>query len=124
MSVICDLCGQPAVRVSGESLYPHRPDLNAKNFWECGPCGAHVGCHGGGVKPLGRLATAYTRRLKMRAHEALDPLWRSGKMSRGAAYARLAKALGVSQGACHIGSLPDRLLERVPAVCRDIGAQQ
>lgn len=121
MTTACDICGRPAVLAKGSEVYPHRPDLRFKNFWTCEPCGARVGCHGGGKKPLGRLATAQTRRLKMRAHEAFDPLWRGGRMSRSAAYAWLAKALGVPQSECHMGTLPDHLLERVPHLAMNLG---
>lgn len=99
----CPYCKGSASLVDGAAVYPHRPDLAAKPFWACLPCGAWVGCHPGGTKPLGRLADAATRKAKMAAHAAFDPLWRSGRMTRREAYRWLAGQLGISFERCHIG---------------------
>lgn len=100
----CDYCGKEAHLTTGLKLYnKHRFDLADKKFWVCRPCKAWVGCHPGTVKPLGRLANAELRKAKMAAHEAFDPLWRSGELSRSEAYAWLARTLGVSPANCHIG---------------------
>lgn len=39
----------------------------------------------------------------MKAHDAFDPLWKSGRMKRGQAYAWMCKALGISRDEAHIG---------------------
>ncbi len=110
--VKCDYCHGEAKLVSGREIYPHRPDLVAKQFWRCEPCDAYVGCHRrhpkdnrDGTKPLGRLANAELRREKQRAHAAFDPIWKSGQMRRKAAYAWLAEQLGISRANCHIGMM-------------------
>ena len=81
--VMCPYCGRHAVLVKGDVIYPHRPDLFEKNFWQCEPCGAYVGCHEAnpkfgfdGTQPLGRLADAKLRKAKWDAHAVFDPLWR------------------------------------------------
>lgn len=105
----CDYCHRDAKLVTGAAIYPHRPDLFARFFWQCEPCDAHVGCHeagkgyGDGTRPLGRLANAELRRAKSAAHAAFDPLWKTGSMSRAQAYSWLAKELGVAPQNCHIG---------------------
>jgi len=58
MTIICNYCGNNAEMVSGDAIYPHRPDLYHRKFYRCQPCGAYVGCHEGTDKPLGRLANA------------------------------------------------------------------
>lgn len=109
IAVRCDYCGRDAELVSGEVIYPHRPDLFAKQFWRCAPCEAFVGCHeagngyGDGTRPLGRLANFELRRAKMRAHAAFDPLWKAKGMRRREAYAWLAKQMGIDPSQCHIG---------------------
>lgn len=55
-------------------------------------CRAGVGCHPDG-RPLGTPATHETRRARMRAHAAFDPLWKTKRMSRARAYAWLAEAM-------------------------------
>lgn len=63
----CPYCQRPSLLVTGKTIYPHRPDLVAKRFWQCAPCDAYVGCHppagrngkggqGDGTVPLGRRA--------------------------------------------------------------------
>lgn len=113
----CDYCGKPAELVTGDEIYPHRPDLSRLRFWRCEPCDAHVGCHRGTTRPLGRLANAELRRAKMAAHAAFDPLWKSGRMSRSEAYAWLADRLGIEADVCHIGMFDVAMCE---LVCEEV----
>ncbi len=115
--VHCPYCGRPAVLVTGREVYPHRPDLAHKYLWTCEPCDARVGTHKGTKEPLGRLANAELRRAKMDAHAALDPLWRSGELTRSQAYEWLAGALGINSEECHIGMFD---LEQCGAVVRAV----
>jgi hypothetical protein len=102
--VTCDYCGKHALLVPGTQIYPHRPDLARKHFWYCGCSDAYVGCHEGPEnRPLGRLANKELREWKKRAHAAFDPIWKSGRMRRREAYARLSKALELSPEQTHIG---------------------
>lgn len=109
--VKCPYCNNPAELVDGTVIYLHRPDLAHKKFWNCAPCKAYVGCHETtfnhdfpkGTMPLGRLANAELRSAKSAAHALFDPLWKTGKMRRGQAYAWLADQLKIKQEDCHIG---------------------
>lgn len=111
--VTCPYCHKPAQLVDGTAIYLNRPDLAGKNFYLCDPCDAYVGCHpaqtptqngvGDGTVPMGRLANAELRRAKNAAHAAFDPLWKSGRMHRKAAYKWLSKALGLTSQQTHIG---------------------
>jgi hypothetical protein len=109
MKISCPYCGALAILVGGDVIYPHRPDLASKKFWQCAPCGAYVGCHeaghgqGDGTTPLGRLANAELRKAKSAAHAAFDPLWKSRRMTRKEAYAWLASALKIDPDDAHIG---------------------
>lgn len=120
----CPYCHSLAALVTGADIYPHRPDLQNLRFWRCAPCGAYVGCHkagngfGDGTRPLGRLANAELRSAKQAAHAAFDPLWKSGRMGRRAAYAWLAKQLGVPIDRMHIGEMDVADCKRVVDACR------
>lgn len=116
----CDYCGNPSELADGRTIYPHRPDLYAKNFYRCAPCDAYVGCHPGTAKPLGRLANSELRAAKRAAHAAFDPLWRCGGMKRKEAYYQLSKALGIPFGDCHIGMMDVSMCKRVVEVIRSI----
>ena len=101
----CPYCGAPAELELGAALFPAKPDLAHHRFWICAPCGARVGCHPGTQRPLGTMADAPLRAARVRVHAAMDPLWRSGSLTRAGAYAWLAAAMGVPVGACHVGAL-------------------
>jgi hypothetical protein len=120
---LCPYCGETSVllRSSGE-LYRGRDYGPA---WLCRPCQAWVGCHPGGIVPLGRLADAELRKAKMAAHGAFDPLWkrvkeRGGDEARGArvrAYAWLAEQMGLTREACHIGMFDVDQCRMVVEIC-------
>lgn len=122
--VLCNYCLKPAKLVTGADIYPHRPDLYSKQFWECKPCDARVGCHapnkgyGDGSRPLGRLANAELRAAKSAAHAAFDPIWKSGCVSRGVAYRRLAAALAIDKSKCHIGEFDVQTCKQVVELCK------
>lgn len=54
------------------------------------------------------------RELASRAHVAFDWLWKSGAMSRSAAYRWLAKEFDLPSGRAHIGRMPRDLLREIP----------
>lgn len=122
--ITCQYCGKDAKMVKGLEIYPHRSDLKHKNFWYCKPCGAYVGCHRinpnrqeDGTRPLGELSNQELRRAKIMAHLAFDNLWKSGKMSRKAAYRWLSEKTGIDRASCHIGSFTIENCKKVVEVC-------
>ena len=127
MKVKCDYCHGEAKLVTGKVIYPHRPDLFGKMFWQCEKCDAYVGCHPrnqnskdkrNGTVPLGRLANAELRAAKQKAHAAFDPMWKTGKVKRASAYKWLAEAMGISPDNCHIGMMDVDSCAAVVAICK------
>lgn len=128
---VCPYCKNTASLVGGQVIYPRRPDLASKKFWQCAPCDAYVGCHADGAwlytaegkvvsdgtLPLGRLADAELRAAKQRAHAAFDPLWKEEGIPRKAAYAWLAKKMGVPVEQCHIGEFDVQQCAAVERYC-------
>jgi hypothetical protein len=117
--VSCQYCGEEAVLCNGLEVYPKRPDLKGLSFWVCHPCKARVGTHKGTTKPLGRLANTQLRFWKIQAHNAFDPKWRGGVLSRREAYAWLAAELDLNPSSCHIGMFDVDTCKRVVEVCTD-----
>jgi hypothetical protein len=66
-------------------------------------CDAYVGTHTNTKRPLGRLANAELRSWKVKAHAALDVLWKSKRFSRRRAYSMAADMLGKPIDETHIG---------------------
>lgn len=60
---------------------------------------------------------------RMAAHAAFDPMWRSGEMSRSAAYRWLAQQLNLSKEECHMLQFDIETCRRVKQLCdaRDFG---
>ncbi|WP_019583818.1 zinc-finger-containing protein [Thioalkalivibrio sp. ALE16] len=118
LTPLCPYCGGWSERVAGRDLYPHRADLFERTFYRCDPCDAHVGCHPGTGKPLGRLANAALRRAKSQAHAAFDPIWKNGAMSRSQAYSWLARQMALPKSECHIGDFDEGQCAAVVELCR------
>lgn len=130
---LCPYCGAAAQLVTGAKLYPHRPDLAHVKAWQCYPCRASVGCHDGTITPKGTLANGETKRARMRAHAAFDPVWKNWQAAypgqrgtpnirqaaRGRAYRWLAEQLGIDFRRCHIGEFDVQACERVVAIIQE-----
>lgn len=112
MQIYCTGCGKDveARLTDGKERYPHRLDLHELPFWKCDICGGYVGCHhktDRPTKPLGVIATPQILEARKKIHATLDPLWKSGKIKRGQAYAYVSKRLGYSYHNGEIRSLDE-----------------
>lgn len=58
-------------------------------YYACKPCDTKIGCHQDSITPLGTLADAELRALRMGAHKHFDKLWKKGHMTRRKAYKKL-----------------------------------
>lgn len=100
LGLSCPYCGSPTQLVDDAEIYGRS---YGSKCYVCKPCDAWVGCHKGTDIALGRLANKELRTLKHQAHEAFDPLWQSGYLSRTAAYDILSIAFGLPTEQTHIG---------------------
>jgi hypothetical protein len=96
MNIWCCKCNKVvnAGLVKGDVIYPHRPDLYKKNFYKCPKCGNYVGCHDKTTRPLGCIPTYPIKIARQKLHAKMDPLWKSGKITRTALYRLISKRLG------------------------------
>jgi hypothetical protein len=118
----CPYCGgvpeitRHDIPSASAARYPYRKDYGP--VWVCPGCEARVGCHPRTEESLGRLADAELRAAKMAAHEAFDPLWKDGHVSRREAYLWLARRLGYGDDAeVHVGWMSAEECRRVVEVC-------
>lgn len=108
----CQYCGGKVEIVKNSEIY-------GREYGEwpwaylCRGCKAYVGMHPFTGIPLGTLADRNTREMRKLAKDAFNPLWQSGQMTRGDAYAWLAAQLGIAAGACHVGWFDADTCERV-----------
>lgn len=112
MKLYCTGCKQTvdARLTNGEELYPHRRDLYKLPFWKCDACSSFVGCHWktkNPTSPLGVLATSEIKDARRKIHAILDPLWRSGRITRGAAYSHISRKLGKQYHTGNIQSIEE-----------------
>lgn len=114
----CPHCMDKVVPKRGDEIYPHRPDLSSKNFWECSGCKARVGCHPGTWKALGHVASDAERLNRQSAHRAFDPWWKERRMTRSAAYTKLSRGLNIPRENTHIGMFSVRQCKEVIKLMR------
>ena len=98
----CPYCNRATQRQTGRFVYPKRPDLAARLFYVCPTCDARVGCHERTGRALGTPANAELRALRMRCHDAFDPLWKRAAAhlrptARTGAYVWLCAELGLKR---------------------------
>ncbi|MDO4549515.1 MAG: zinc-finger-containing protein [Clostridia bacterium] len=115
MIVWCDYCGKRAEFVDSSIVYGRSYGM----IYCCRECGAWVGVHKGTDKPLGRLANLELRELKKAAHNAFDPIWKHGQMTRRQAYACLSEQIGLVPADTHIGMFDVDRCKQTIRICND-----
>ena len=95
-NIFCVQCNKyiEANLVTGEVIYPHRPDLYNLKFYQCPFCKNYVGTHKGTTRPLGCIPTLELKQARIKVHNKLDYLWKSGKYKRYKIYKALSEYFG------------------------------
>lgn len=110
----CPYCGQQARCITSEQFYGR--DFGS-NIYECRSCDAYVTTHGRSLVPKGTLANAETREWRKKAHAAFDPIWKTGRMQRRAAYSWMQNVMEMTPEQAHIGMFDvescKKLIEKV-----------
>src|SRR3990167_2209861 len=91
--MICPYCKENAQWVSNEQIYGKRYGKSYMCYF-CKPCDAYVGCHQNSKRTLGTMANAELRDWRKKAHSAIDPLWKSGGITRQEVYKKLSDFFG------------------------------
>jgi hypothetical protein len=114
-------CDTQARLTDGKEVYPHRTDLYPLPFWKCDQCWNFVGCHHKSAqrtRPLGNIPTFEIKLYRKEIHRIMDPLWKSGRISRSAIYKMIGKHIGHNYHTGEIKSVEDakRVLEFVNSI--------
>ncbi len=114
-------CGAGAVLRDTRQVWPSlRP---VQPLWLCSrypECDSYVRCHPDTTVPMGSLAGPRLRKLRGKAHEVFDPLWREGGavIDRGMAYVIAGRVMGIED--LHIGQMSERqclrFIERIEEI--------
>lgn len=125
---ICPYCGGDSVLVTGDVVYPNRPDLAGKRFWLCAGDQAWVGVHGKTERPLGTLADAALRKHRQEVHAVFDVIWQAKMVrdgntewsARGRGYKWLAEAMQIPPSECHSALFSHDQCALAIAICAPI----
>jgi len=116
----CPTCNKPSKLVTGDVIYPHRPDLSNKYFYLCKKHNSYVGCHPDSKDALGNLADAATRELRSRVHKMFDPLWKDKHFkSRKVAYEWFAYSLKIKRQKCHVAMFDEVQCHQALAILQE-----
>lgn len=110
---LCDNCCSVNIEFVPNSVIYGEPQGEWPYAYLCHDCGASVACHFETRVPMGRLADKTTRRLRSKAHQEFDQIWKSGLMTRDKAYAWLAIQIGLDVSQTHISWLSKDQLKDV-----------
>ena len=95
-------CGKPVEIAHHDQVYG-REFSEWPWMYRCKACDASVGMHPFTGIPLGTLADKALRDLRKAAKQPFEQLWKRALLSRGDAYAALARHLDIEVSACHFG---------------------
>lgn len=116
---LCDNCCSANIGFVPNAVIYGEPQGEWPFAWLCHDCGASVACHFKTQIPMGRMADKTTRRLRSKAHQEFDQIWKSGLMNRDKAYSWLAIQLGLDVSQTHISWLSKDQLKDVITLSSD-----
>lgn len=101
-TVICPYCNKEATFMSSKDFYG--TDYGT-NLYVCKPCDARVGAHKNTSEPLGTMANAMLRQVRMDAHKLVDPIWKNpfNSNTRSVVYKAISSLMNIPIEETHIG---------------------
>jgi hypothetical protein len=123
--VVCPYCGSRA-RLTDSAIVYHGRSYGPIYLCSKWPeCDAYVGADKKSGTPLGRLANKELREWKKKAHQWIDPLWRSGILSRAKVYRIISGRMRIDPSKAHVGMFNiDQCKKAISVIrryCRDYG---
>ncbi len=115
----CHCCSGPVKLTNNRDIYNGHSFGDWPYVYRCTQCQAYVGLHPDTDLPLGLMAGRATVSARKDAKGVFQRLTRERfGNDRNAAYAWLAKALGIAPSICHFGMFGQEQAERAGQVCR------
>lgn len=116
----CHCCGGPVKLTNNSEIYNGQSFGDWPYVYRCTQCQAYIGLHPDTDLPLGVMAGRATVTARKEAKNAFMRLTGSRfRYDRSAAYAWLAKEMGISPTVCHFGMFDEEQAMRAGQVCRD-----
>jgi len=112
----CQYCGARAKLANAYEVFGKDSDQHYYICFNFPSCDALVGCHPGTINPYGILANRELRHLRRLVHNAIDPFWQSGRMTRDQVYEQIERELNLTPDEAHIGMLNKAQCETI--LCR------
>lgn len=121
--LVCPYCGRYAKLRPTAYVYGEDDNLDPQGYlYVCSGyphCDAYVGAHKKNLRPKGTLADGALRNKRIKAHQALDAIWKQGYMTRHAAYIWLQYRLNLRERDMHIGMFSDYLCGETIRECTE-----
>ena len=123
MKIWCCGCQKEvnAWMITGNTCYPHRPDLYELTFWQCPHCKNFVGSHKKTLRPLGVIATKEIKTRRHKIHEIIDPLWQQGYIKRKTLYKIISDELGYEYHTAETKSMDE--LDKIEQLANKLAKQ-
>lgn len=120
INIKCPYCNSQALLRPASTVHGQRFRQPGEEVYVCArypDCDAYVSAHRRTRLPMGTLANRALRIKRMEAHDAFNRLWKSGMMSRTAAYHWLQAQMGLPAEEAHIAKFSEWRCEQVVRLC-------
>ena len=121
INIKCPYCNSQAFLRPASAVHGQEYRQPGEEVYVCArypDCDSYVSAHRRTHLPMGTLANRPLRIKRMEAHEAFNRLWKSGMMSRTAAYRWLQVQMGLPPEEAHIDKFSELRCEQVIRLCR------
>ena len=118
--MVCPYCNKEAEFVDNAKIYGRRYGQSYMAY-QCKPCDALVGVHENDPnRPLGTMANKELRGWRIKAHAAIDPIWKERGTRRKSVYRWLNETLGRE---VHIGQADIDACKEIIKAARVLNAE-
>ncbi len=109
--MICPYCNKEAKWCENKEKYGRNYGKSYMCYY-CKDCDAYVGCHNNTREPLGTMANKELQQWRIKVHNKIDPIWRSGRMLRHEVYNHITQVLKLDKK-YHTGEADIELCKKV-----------